>query len=784
MAIKKPELYNSIWKIFNTLRGGMDASQYKDYVLALLFIKYISDKYAGVPSAPIIIPEGSSFKDIVALKGKTTIGDDINRKIIAPITEANKLSEMLDFNNSDKIGSGKNMVDNLTKLITIFEDPAFDFVDEEHSENASAGEIFEYFLNSFSKINKNGPEQSITPAEISLLISKLLGIKNITIDTTTIYDPFCGIGSLLFKVARATDKNTTLYGQEINNKSALLAKMNMILHGNITTVIKKGDTLANPAFTEETGLKTFDFVVSDPPRSLSGWSHGIDTLHDTFGRFQSFGVPPPNNGDFAFLLHLVGSLKTTGKGACIISPGVLSRNNKAESNIRANLIRSGYIKGIIELPSNLFHGTAISTCIMLFDKENADSRKGIFMIDASNEFENRGNNNRLRDIDIQKISDTYANQLEIPFYSRMVKTSEILDKKYNLNISRYIDNNQVQQINNLQTEYKNYKDYFIGDISIEINSTPGEFENKNNVLYIPKTGKTLPSSSLENISLKHQHYFQIILRPEIVDSKYLEIFFKSKIGILLLEARKKESNVPSLNKADISELKVFIPDPATQELIIKTSIKLDQLGTEIVRFESQLSLNPDSSKKIQSTLTSALLTLDLLNDEDQALELIRQGESANVEFKQTFSKDVARNIKENEKKIRESSLKNIVAFLNTDGGTLLIGVTDSKEITGIENDNYENDDKYLLNFNNNFREHIGEDKLPLVKWKIIRVSNAKILRVDCAKSNKPVFLYKVDFYVRSNPAATKLEGYDMQEYIEERFKKIVPMPSETSTLEG
>ena len=430
----------------------MDASQYKDYVLVLLFVKYISDKYDGVPYAPITIPEGASFKDMVKLKGKATIGDDINKKILGPIAQANKLSEMPDFNNADKLGSGKDMVNRLTNLVAIFENPLLDFSKNRAEGDDILGDAYEYLMRHFATESGKSKGQFYTPAEVSRIIAKTIGIASSSISNPTVYDPTCGSGSLLLKVADETEKKVALYGQELDSATASLAKMNMILHGHPGADIRRENTLAAPLFLEETNrLKTFDFVVANPPFSFKSWTNGLmdeKNIQDSYGRFQDFGIPPAKNGDYAFLLHILKSLKSKGKGACILPHGVLFRGN-AEGEIRMNLIRRGYIKGIIGLPANLFYGTGIPACIILLDKENAEHRKGIFMIEASRGFMKDGNKNRLRAQDIHRIVDVFNKQTQIPRYSRMVSLSEIEKNDFNLNIPRYIDSQETEDIQDI-----------------------------------------------------------------------------------------------------------------------------------------------------------------------------------------------------------------------------------------------------------------------------------------------------------------------------------------------
>lgn len=431
----------------------MDASQYKDYVLVMLFIKYVSDKYAGVTFAPITIPKGASFNDMAALKGKPTIGDDINKKIIGPIADANKLSDMPDFNDVSKLGSGKEMVDRLTNLIAIFENKALDFSKNRAEGDDILGDAYEYLMRHFATESGKSKGQFYTPAEVSRIMAKIIGINPAnTSAQTTVYDPTCGSGSLLLKVADETETGISLYGQEKDSTTAGLANMNMILHNQPTREIKQGNTLANPLFkikNENDTLKTFDYVVANPPFSDKRWGNGVDAANDIYGRFKDYGIPPAKNGDYAYLLHIIRSLKSKGKGACILPHGVLFRGN-AEAEIRKNIIRKGYIKGIIGLPANLFYGTGIPACIIVLDKENAHNRNGIFMIDAGKGFMKDGNKNRLRSMDIHKIVDVFNKQTEIDKYSKMVPFTYIEKNEYNLNIPRYIDSQEAEDIQNIE----------------------------------------------------------------------------------------------------------------------------------------------------------------------------------------------------------------------------------------------------------------------------------------------------------------------------------------------
>ncbi len=448
MAIKKTELYSSLWASCDALRGGMDASQYKDYVLTLLFLKYVSDKAKANPYAMIEVPEGASFDDMITLKGNKDIGEGIN-KVINLIAEANDLQGVInvaDFNDEDKLGKGKDMIDRLSDLVGIFE--GLDMGGNRAGDDDLLGDAYEYLMRHFATESGKSKGQFYTPSEVSRILAKVIGIGDATPQDATVYDPTCGSGSLLLKASDEAPRGLTIYGQEMDNATSALARMNMILHDNATAKIVQGNTLSNPEWKNADGqLKTFDFAVANPPFSTKNWTSGLNPNEDEFGRFV-WGVPPEKNGDYAFLLHILKSLKSTGKGAIILPHGVLFRGN-AEARIRENLIKQGYIKAIIGLPANLFYGTGIPACIIVVDKEDAAQRDSIFMIDASKGFIKDGNKNRLRSQDVHKIVDVFTQATTLPGYSRSVPFDEIASNDYNLNIPRYIDSSTPEDMHDL-----------------------------------------------------------------------------------------------------------------------------------------------------------------------------------------------------------------------------------------------------------------------------------------------------------------------------------------------
>lgn len=460
MAVKKSDLYSSLWASCDELRGGMDSTQYKDYVLFMLFIKYVSDKYANSDDMepPIVIPEGASFEDMVALTGNPQIGELINTQVIQPLVDANERlarTDFPDFNDPNKLGDGNERVKRLENLIAIFNSPDLDFAKNRADHDDILGDAYEYLMRHFATESGKSKGQFYTPSEVSRVIAKIIGISpQNSVAATTAYDPTCGSGSLLLKVAAEAGKRITLEGQEKDVTTAGLARMNMILHDFPTANILAGNTLTAPKFLDGERMRTYDYVVANPPFSDKSWSTGFTYdaeggVTDAHRRFD-WGAPPKKQGDYAYLLHIIRSMNSTGKAVCVLPHGVLFRGN-AEGTLREALVRSGYLKGIIGLPANLFYGTGIEACLVVLDKENAAARRGIFMIDASKGFRKDGAKNRLREQDIHKIVDTFRRGEDVPRYARMVPFDEIMDPRnaFNLNLARYIDTSEPEDIHDI-----------------------------------------------------------------------------------------------------------------------------------------------------------------------------------------------------------------------------------------------------------------------------------------------------------------------------------------------
>lgn len=456
MAIKKSELYSSLDRSTNKIRGGMDASLYKNYILTMLFLKYVTDKFLGKKFAAVTVPEDGNFEHIKQFRGKECIGEEID-KAIRRLSEANKeltgLFNDVHFNDDTKFGVGEEKTAKLTDLVNIFCRPEFDLKNNKASGDDILGDTYEYLMRKYAVEGGKSKGQFYTPGEASRVLAGLLGISRISArpEGWSINDPACGSASLLIRAVSEAPCPVAIYGQEMDITTAALAKMNLVLHNRATGEIRTGNTFAAPQFTHiEDGaevLDLYDFEVVNPPFSLKNWKDGFKD----FGRLAGYGAEPPEkNGDYAWLMHVIKTLKPSGRAAIILPLGVLFRGN-AEETIRKFIIDKGWIEGIVAFPGNIFYGTGIPACVIVINKTGAASRAGIFMIDASRDFIKDGDKNRLRERDVYKIVKTYTERIEEPHYSRFVQWGEIKKKNgYNLNIPRYIDSGVREDIQDIR----------------------------------------------------------------------------------------------------------------------------------------------------------------------------------------------------------------------------------------------------------------------------------------------------------------------------------------------
>lgn len=456
MAIKKSELYSTLAKCTNKLRSncGLDAELFKNYVLIMLFLKYISDRKRSGELELIEIPDGCTFEDIVKLKNTLNIGDEIN-KIIGRIKDAN--DGVLDFINihehdfcDKRLGSPKEASNVISELVSAFQTEGLDFTRNRAADDDLIGDAYEYLMRNFASQSGKDKGQFYTPTEVSRLMAKLIGIDKDTRRNVSVYDPTCGSGSLLLRT-RAAAKNglqVSLQGQELVHGNVELCNLNMIIHGYEEADIRQGDTLNSPKHEHEGVLDQFDYIVSNPPFSLHNWMSTAKE-DDEFGRWNhEIGVPPQQYGDFAFLMHVVRSLKFDGRAAIILPNGVLTRGGDEET-LRRWLVDQQLISGIVALPPNTFYGTGIAGNIIVIDKNR--SRDGIFFIDASRGFyKDEDSKNRLREQDLRRISDCWERRESEPGFAKLASYDDVIREGYNLNIPRYVGAPDKEIVHNIE----------------------------------------------------------------------------------------------------------------------------------------------------------------------------------------------------------------------------------------------------------------------------------------------------------------------------------------------
>ncbi|WP_201278997.1 type I restriction-modification system subunit M [Leptolyngbya iicbica] len=446
-----------VWRACDTFRGTIDPAQYKDYILVMLFLKYLTDlrndkreeyrkKYKGdetrveraMSRERFVLPEKADFDYLYdnreSKRGEKSIGELID-EALAAIEDANK--EKLDgvfrnisFNSEANFGETKERNTRLQHLLEDFHD--LDLRPSQIGNRDVIGDAYEYLIGQFAADSGKKGGEFYTPPEVSTLLARIVAPKS----GDRIYDPCCGSGSLLIRAAKEVpDGNVALFGQEMNAGTWALCRMNMFLHGFDGAEIERGDTIRNPKRIKDDALEKFNVVVANPPFSLDKW--GADkAANDPWQRFLR-GVPPKGRGDFAFILHMIASMTATdGRIGVVVPHGVLFRGG-SEGKIRRKLIEENLLEGVVGLPANLFFGTGIPAVLLFFNRAKKD--KKVFFIDAGQEFEEGKNQNRLRGQDIEKIIETWNARKSVEKYSLLVSPEEIEENDFNLNISLYVD---------------------------------------------------------------------------------------------------------------------------------------------------------------------------------------------------------------------------------------------------------------------------------------------------------------------------------------------------------
>ncbi|NOT78916.1 MAG: type I restriction-modification system subunit M [Bacteriovoracaceae bacterium] len=456
--VSQDEINGILWKACDTFRGILNSASYMNYILPMLFLKYISDsweekyeeyekEYKGdkeridrrILKERFILPKKCHFRDLYKQREESNIGELINIAM-EKIEDANKeklsgVFRNIDFNSESMLGQTKDRNGRLKNLLGDFNDPKLNLRPSRIGNLDVIGNAYEYLIGKFAASGGQKAGEFYTPAEVSELIAELVAPKK----GDRICDPACGSGSLLIKCAnQLLGKGVNdfyLYGQEVNGQTFALAKMNMFLHGVDNARIEWGDTIRDPKLTEKKSTMKFEVVVANPPFSLEKWGYE-DVQADPYNRFHR-GFPPKTKGDFAFITHMIETItEDSGRVGVVVPHGVLFRG-AAEGKIRQQLIEENLLDAVIGLPANLFFGTGIPAAILIFKKKKKDD--SVFFIDASREFLDGKNQNFLRQEDLKKIVATYKKRENVDKYAKKASVKEIQENDFNLNIPRYVD---------------------------------------------------------------------------------------------------------------------------------------------------------------------------------------------------------------------------------------------------------------------------------------------------------------------------------------------------------
>jgi len=571
----------------------------------------------------------------------------------------------------------------------------------------------------------------------------------------------------------------------------VISRINLLLSNVFSADIRRGDTLRNPQHIENGGLMTFDRVIANPPFGLTNW--GVEELRsDEFGRFP-YGTPSRRNADWAFVQHMIASVNSEGMMCVVVTHSALYRRFSDEADIRKGIIEDDLLEAVIGLPSSILYGTGMPVALLIFNKTKPIERKGkVIFIDASRDFEQHFKNVvRMRKTDINLICSAFEEFQTKGHFCRVVRVNDILGKNSRLSIKTYLDNSsEGHQLRALTAQQKEFEIYSFSDkkFCLEIRSgrfMKHDFSNEN-MIYIPRNhgGKVLSSSGVDLVDGNRNIYqfYGIKLNPEIILSDYACNVFKSDFGKLMLQSKSQGASAWNINEDVIKEFEIPVPPIATQKIIISAANKLEKLEGYIGSFCNEISLNPKNAILLQDKLDGMLESISELSASDKLLSLIRKGETSTLEFKESLSLDIKKTefgkdySPKKEKYIEKNVLKTIVAFINSKGGTLLVGVRNDGFVKGIDDElkcfHKGNEDNFLLYFKNLLKDKIGAKFYDFFDSNIVNVQGKKVLEIECKHSPAdPCFLDGEEFFVRTTPATDQLIGAKMVEYINIHFEK-------------
>ncbi|WP_026713465.1 N-6 DNA methylase [Flavobacterium daejeonense] len=643
------------WNSLNNFRGIIEISRLKNYLLTLVFLKFITDETKKNEDFQYNLPAELNFDSLIELANNQYLGNEINNKLRGIVELHPTLKDVIDFNDFNDITSVGDIRTNTEALYDLIllinsSNKIFD-LNNSYETNIWAN-LFDSIVLMFAELSGKSFLDLTTPKEVNLVISKLLNIQE-TKDNISIYDPTCGNGNSFISIAENYKNHFNFFGQEINYELVSVARMNLIIHRIESFEILEGDVLNNPKFLEKDNLlKKFDYVVSNPPFGVKNWNRNNE--FDDYNRWNSnTGIPSNNNADLAFVLHVLESLKVGGKAVVIIPHGVLFRGG-SELNIRKHLIHKGYLKGIIGLPSKLYFGTGIPSCMMVLEKSEIDKNDGVFLIDASSEFVKDNFTNKLTAYGVNKIIETWSNQIQLPEFSKSISKAEIIENDYNLNIPRYLSNtddfqipedSKLVELNDLlvsvpkiRTENDFGRVVRISDLSdntflyqisldsltkIDVNKTFYKIV-KPTLLLSKRFNKLKPSfcdASVDNPVFISPDIEAFCISNDRIDLSYLILQLNTDYVSKQAESFSVGSTMPSLSRQDILKIKVIVPNLSTQESIIRQKALAE--GAKIQSDKGKI-----EAFQLQNTIDTLLK--ERMNDFQWKLHDLRNGELLNL----------------------------------------------------------------------------------------------------------------------------------------------------------
>lgn len=795
---------NIILNSAKSLRGYCDFNVVSDFIIVLILFKYLSESFGCYGDLIKYINSTSDYGLEIDVENINDIHSESNRwdAILSPqyfsfpllsyevsflernIPVFEGLSELIHINRhgiSEKI---------IHQLIWNIKDLEWNL---EGNHQNFGGLFFEALLDNIADYSGVRSVVPYTPASISKLLIRLLKPT----EDMSVYDPVSGSGGMLVQTLNYFhehhNKNPLfqLFGQEINIRTAVISRINLFIHGISHFTIQYGNSLLEPKYIvgsagsfwsqDDKQLRKFDVVLGNPPFSLKNWGWE-DICHDQFRRFV-YGIPPQNNGDYAFLSHMIASANENGRVGVLLSQSALIRGN-AEKEIREELIKQDLIDAVIALPPGLLYDTGIPVCILIVDKKKPKSHKGnVLFIDASNNFESSRKMNSLRDSDAEKIVHAYEIFSTKGTFCKLIDNATLVKNNSNLNVRSYVDDSEVsKKIKDLLRHHSDFKKYSFSDPDLILSITiPKRIDNDDiNVIYIHRSSIVQRLQYKLTSDIKNpRSYFRVEINPELLIKEYAGLYFQSELGRLMLSHLPMGTSLPILSMDYVRGLEIPVPPIKIQEEVVRVAKKLEIAKESISSFFSQLTTEPKQYKFIENITDEMVYSLSSLSDEIHLKHIIGMGETRYVEFKQSFFANVdkimghERNI-EKDSSVQHEVIKDIASFMNTDGGTLLIGVNDKGKVIGIEREmarfKFKKIDNYFQELGAQLGSRLFQDYHHYCKLTGVKVDGVIVAKIDCRPSSFPVFLDNEKFHVRTDTSSPCLTGIEMIRYIQSRFK--------------